>query len=132
MTVTKAPNAQLPFSVGVVNRIGFTIGAEAANAISVVIQFKDALADSSARASLMMYVSGDANGDTIIGTAPTSIVIGIDGLLIPLVTGKTFLVTSESDGDVDITLGVTGPATYYLVFVLPDGSLIVSSAITFV
>lgn len=45
---------------------------------------------------------------------------------------KAWLLTSEADGDIDITFTHTGGAkTLYLVLVLPDGSLSVSPAITF-
>lgn len=131
MTTTKLPAKDSPYAVGGVNRASFVIGAEASNIINVGIQFKDGVQDS-VRACVMCYLSSDANGDSVVATAPTTVAIGTDGLLIPLVAGKAFMCTSESDGDVDINITLSsGAATYYLVLVMPDGSLVVSGAITF-
>jgi hypothetical protein len=52
-------------------------------------------------------------------------------LAIPIVTGKTFLLVSEADGDIDLAIGEAGAGTWYLVLVLPNGKLVVSDAITF-
>ena len=121
-----------PFHSGVCNNASFVIGSEASNVINVGIQLKDGADDIAQRASIRAYLSEDANGDSVIGTAPTSVAIGTDGLAIPLVAGKCWLLTSESDGDIDINITLSsGAATYYLVLVMPDGSLVVSGAITF-
>lgn len=131
MTSTKQPYKDSPYRIGGVNAASFVIGAEAANVINVGIQFKDGVQDS-IRACVMCYLSSDANGDSVVATAPTTVAIGTDGLLIPLVAGKAFMCTSEADGDVDINITLSaGAATYYLVLVMPDGGLVVSGAITF-
>lgn len=110
----------------------FTVGTEAANAINVAIQLKDAAgADMATRSSLFWYLSSDANGDAI-ATAPSSgIAIGTDGLLIEWTNNVSGMVTSEADGDIDVTLGESSTGTWYLVLVMPNGKLSVSSAITF-
>ena len=41
-----------------------------------------------------------------------------------------FLLTSESDGDIDIDFTDSGAQTVYLVLVMPNGRLVISSAIT--
>lgn len=112
---------------------GFVVGAEAGNVINVAVQLKDANgADLAARGSVLAYLSDDANGDSVAATAPSgTVVIGTDGLAIPLVAKKTFLLTSEADGDIDINITEAGAATWYLVIVLPNGKLAVSGAITF-
>jgi hypothetical protein len=133
MSVTKGPYRQLPFKAGIVNEASFVIGAETANVINVAIQLKDGTKDLVQRASILSYISSDANGDSVVATAPTTVAIGTDGVNIPLVTGKCFLLTSEADGDIDMDITLSsGAATYYLVLVMPDGSLKVSGAITFV
>lgn len=132
MTTTKLPNASNPYRTGVVNGATFTIGAETANAITVNIQLKDGAADAYQRAAVFGYLSGDANGDTIIATGPTSIAAGTDGVYSPIVAVKTFNLISEADGDIDLVITLSsGAATYYLILVMPDGSLVASGAITF-
>lgn len=123
-------------NLGVYEKLGtpaFTIGAEAGNEITVAIQLKDSAGDDLAvRASVLAYLSDDANGDSLAGTAPDGgVVIGADGLAIPLVAGKVFQLTSEADGDIDLVVGESGADTWYLVLVMPDGRLVPSGAITF-
>lgn len=123
-------------NLGVAEKFGapaFVIGAEAGNAISVAIQLKDAAgADLAVRGSVFAYLSDDANGDALAAAAPSGgVAIGVDGLAIPLVAGKTWLLTSEADGDIDLTITEAGAKTCYLVLVMPDGRLAVSGAITF-
>lgn len=123
-----------PFkSANAVNYAAFTIGAEDANIINVGIQFKDSRGnDCPERVSVLAYISDDAEGDDVTASAPTTVAIGTDGLAIPLVAGKTFLLTSEVDGDLDLNLTYAGgAATWYLNIVMPDGSIVTSSAIAF-
>lgn len=63
----------------------FTIGVEGGNVINVAIQLKDGLdADLAVRGAIKAYLSGDANGDSLLAVAPTGgCAIGTDGLLIP-------------------------------------------------
>lgn len=110
----------------------FVVGAEAGNVINVGIQLKTiAGADLAERASLLAYLSDDANGDSVAGTAPDTVAIGADGVAIPLVAGKAWLLTSEADGDIDINFTEDGADTWYLVVVLPSGRRAISGAITF-
>jgi hypothetical protein len=112
----------------------FTIGAEAGDVINVAVQLKDANgADLAVRGSVEAYLSDDANGDSIVGTAPDGgWAIGTDGVLIPIVAGKYARLVSESDGDIDINITHAGGAkTVYLILILPNGKLVASGAITF-
>lgn len=130
----RAPAKANPFAAAnVVAGAGFVIGAESSNIINVGIQLRDANAnDLAQRAAVRAYLSEDANGDSVVGTAPTTVAIGTDGVAIPLVTGKCFELVSEADGDIDLNITLSsGAATYYLALVMPDGSLVVSGAITF-
>lgn len=112
----------------------FTIGAENAGAgtINVGVQLvnRDNGNEISERVSVLWYLSADANGDAI-GTAPSGgSAIGTDGLLIEWTAQLAGIVTSEADGDIDITFTEAGALTNYLVLVMPDGKLYVSGAIT--
>ena len=114
-------------------KASITVGAEAGNVINVAVQLQDMNGNALAnRASVLAYLSDDANGDSVAGTAPDTVAIGTDGLAIPLVAGKCFLLTSEADGDIDINVTEDGADTWYLVLVLPHGPIVVSDAITFI
>lgn len=125
--------AELVFKATAAHAVTYTIGAEAANAINVVIQLSDADGvDLAVRSNVFMYLSDDANGDSIAATAPnTSVLIGTDGVIMPLIAGKAFRLTSEADGDIDVTITETGIDTWYMVIVDGWGRLHVSDAITF-
>lgn len=128
----KQQNRNAPFASGLVNQVDFTIGAEASNVINVGIQLKDGIRNLGQRAGVIAYLSDDANGDAIAATAPSvGVSIGTDGLAIPIVADKALHLVSESDGHIDLDIEEAGAATWYLVLVLPDGSLKVSDAITF-
>jgi hypothetical protein len=111
----------------------FTVGAEAGNAIVVSIQLKDAGGnDLTTRANVYAYLSDDANGDSLIATAHDGAVAGgTDGVLQAMEAKKSFRLTSEADGDIDVSIThAAGAKTAYLVLVLPEGNLVVSGAIT--
>jgi hypothetical protein len=111
----------------------FVIGAETANVINVSIQLKDSgNVDLAVRGNIFAYLSDDANGDSLVATAPTTVAIGTDGTIAALVAGKFFAIWSEADGDIDINITLSaGAATYYLVLVMPSGKRVISGAITF-
>jgi hypothetical protein len=111
----------------------FVIGPETANVINVGIQLKDSgNAELAVRGSIFGYLSDDANGDSLVATAPTTVAIGTDGTIAALIAGKFFAIWSEADGDIDINITLSaGAATYYLVLVMPSGKRVISGAITF-
>lgn len=120
--------------IGGVYGATMAVGAEAANAITVSIQLTDEDgSDLAVRGSVMAYLSDDANGDSVAGTAPDGgVAVATDGLAIPLVAGKCWLLTSEADGDIALAITESGADTWYLVLVMPaTGKLVVSGAITF-
>lgn len=124
-----------PFkAANLIDGVGFTIGAEATNAINVALQFRGANGRAIAeRGSVLAYLSDDVNGDSVTATAPSSgVAIGTDGLAIETIADKSFLLVSESNGKLDVTLTEATAKTWYLVCVLPDGRLAVSGAIAFV
>jgi len=114
--------------------VAYTIGTEAANVINVGLQLNDAEGNAiAAIAALNFYLSSDAAGKDIESSGPDSIAIGTDGSLYmsggdSLIAG---LMVSEADGDIDLDLTHAGADTFYFCTILPDGSVAVSSAITF-
>lgn len=104
------------------------------DSISVSIQLKDGYnnADLAYRCAVGFYLSDDANGDSVAGTAPDSLAIGTDGAIMEWTSNVSGKLISESDGDIDLTIGENGADTWYLILVMPDGSLVASGAITFV
>jgi hypothetical protein len=113
--------------------VTFTIGTEATNAINVAMQLTSGGNDLSEIGYVTAFLSDSATGIGISGTAPaTSVAIGTDGAIIKELTTKlAWILQSEADGDIDLTITETGGDTWYLVVVLPDGSQVVSDAITF-
>jgi hypothetical protein len=113
----------------------FTIGSESSNVINLGIQLLDANgADLAQRGKIELYFSDDANGDSIIATAPSgTVVIGTDGLLMSDDNGakKRFTLVSEADGDIDINITEAGAKTMYAIAVFGNGLLKASGAITF-
>ncbi len=115
--------------------VDFTIGAETGgNTRNIGIQLNkaDGTTPMAASTRLFGYLSDDADGSSIVASAPSGgIAIGTDGLLIPVVTNKAFHLVSESDGDIDVNIVEAGAKTLYLALAYPNGKLAISSAITF-
>ena len=117
----------------------FTLDAEASNEITVAIQLLDVEGrPMQKRAAVHGYLSSDANGDTLEAVASgLTLAVGTDGIVI--VGGATnvlghhhFMLVSEADGDIDLSITETGGAdVFYVVLILPNGDLKVSQAITF-
>lgn len=121
-----------PYKSLKIEGVGFTVGAEAANAITVSLQLTLNDRDLGQRGGVLAYLSDDANGDSVAASAPSGgVAVATDGLAIPLVAGKTWLLVSEADGDIALTLTEATAKTFYLVIVLPSGELKVSPAIAF-
>jgi len=116
-----------------VDGVTFTIGTEAANVINVAMQLLAGGVALGRSAVVDVYLSDDADGIGISGTAPaTSVAIGTDGSIIFTKTAKlAFEVDSEVDGDIDMDITETGGDTWYMV-VVANGIKYVSDAITFV
>jgi len=85
------------------------------------------------KSAVMAYLASDEDGNVIESSSGTlSVAAGTDGLLIELATDNCFMLVSEDDGDMDVTITQTsGADTHYLCVVLPDGQVFVSEAITF-
>jgi len=109
-----------------------TVGTEAGSTINVVVQLTDFLGqDLATVACVYAYMSDDTGGQSLVGTVnTTSPAIGTDGVLHTVVTDKSFFLTCETDGDIDIDFVTTETTTHYLCLVMPDGRLVISDAIT--
>lgn len=112
----------------------FTIGAEGSNIINVACQLKDATGTNpTSRRCVYVYLSDDAEGDGISGTALTSaMAIGTNGTIIEVMTAAlSAMVTTNATGAFDLNLTyTTGAHTYYLIVVV-NSVAYATTAITF-
>lgn len=122
-----------PFRSNWVGLAAITLGAKISTTIIATVQLKDALGNHLwGRGAVTAYLSDDAHGDSIVAAAPSGgWVISANGLLLPFVTNKAAEFISESTGLFDVAVTEAGSKTCYLILILPDGSLVASSAITF-
>ena len=131
----KMPAAQAPFmAANVVGHVSFAVGPLTSHVINVAVQLQDAnWQNLTQRGAVRAYLSDNADGSTLTATAPgTSVGIGTNGLELELVTKKVFELVSNASGQVDLNLSDnTGAKTWYLVVILPDGSLNISPAMIF-
>lgn len=134
-TAVTALAAELNKLDGAPLAISWAIAAEDTTngTIDIVCQLQDgAGVDVAVRGSVDIYLSDDANGDSLVTTAPDGgWAILTDGLLIPVVANKYARFVSESDGDIGIRVTESGAKTMYAVAILPTGKLSPSGAITF-
>lgn len=132
MSLTNFPNGLKVSGFAAPASATFSIGTEAGDEITVGIQLLDGNGDAIAtRCAVGFYLSDNANGDTLVA-ATTSLAAGTDGVMIEAVADSAGTLISESDGDIDVTIGdASGAETYYLVLIMPSGELVVSDAITF-
>ena len=109
-----------------------TVGAEAADARAITIQLKDAKGadiDYVETVELILFLNAARTAFVVTGGS-TGIAIGTDGALLAIVAKKYFLATSEADGDIDLTWTDTGTEAAYLGVRLPNGRIVMSSALT--
>lgn len=116
--------------VGGVGEVSFVVGASDTG--TVAIQLGDHNGDDLAEAAVVMaYLADTADGLTPASADPDGgVAIGTDGALMVGSVPVMWLI-SEADGDIDLVLTESGAATWYLVLVLPNGTLAVSGAIVF-
>jgi hypothetical protein len=109
-----------------------TVGAEAGDARAITIQLKDfkgADIDYVENVLAVLYLNAARTAFVVTGGS-TGIAIGADGALLALVAKKVFLLTSEADGDIDLTWTDTGTEAAYLGLHLPNGRIVLSDALT--
>jgi len=114
------------------NEVGFTVGTEAGDSITVAVQFKINGVDPAARTVALCWLSSDSAGDTV-ATDPGTLAVGTDGtILVELTANLVFLAVSEADGDLDIAIGHTSTSGFYLnVAPLASGRVFTSPIIQF-
>jgi hypothetical protein len=112
----------------------FVVGTQAGDQITVTVQLKDSTGSNLiVRGNVLAYISNDVNGDTIVSSGTFTGIYFNNGLAIPITPGttKAFMLTSGSNGAVNVIAEDTGTSTMYLIVVLPNGLLKASTAITF-
>jgi len=109
-------------------------GATHTDTIATTIQLTDYLGnDLTVPACVKAYLASDSDGLDINATAlTTEMSIGSDGSIAVMTDNAAYLLVSEADGDIDISMGyTTGAKNFYLVVVLPTGKRVVSDVIAF-
>jgi hypothetical protein len=132
-TSVTATAAEINKLDGVPFAVDYTIGADAGTTATLDIQLVDANGvNVAARACVFVYLSDDANGDSITATAPSGgWAIGTDGALAEVIAGKAAHIITEVDGHADLVLTEAGTASWYAVTTLPNGFLDASGEIAF-
>ncbi len=114
-----------------------TVTQGAAGAFTCAVQLLGPNGEAlTASAGVFAYISKNSDGSTIATdqTDISSLAAGTDGLMVEAAGSSTAVsghFISESDGDIDIVVTVLSGKTAYLVLVMPDGSLVISDAMTY-
>lgn len=112
--------------------VKLTVGAESSNNIDVTVQLLDNYGMAlRARKCLPFYLANDASGDTPASTAPSGGLSATTGAAIEWANNLSGMLITTSNGTAVLRINESLTPTFYLVIVLPDGSRVVSSAITF-
>lgn len=110
-----------------------TPGAQAGDVINVTVQLNDVQSNAIAASKVVYaYLSDDSGGDGLAETAPDGgVAIGTDGTIIEALTAdKSWMIWTESDGQLDLDIEESGADTWYLCIVIGT-NLYISDAITF-
>ena len=114
-----------------VTGFAFTVGAEAANVITVAVQALWNGEPISEAVKAEFYLSTLASG-LDLATNVDGVAAGTDGFILSeYVDNHYAAAVTEADGNLDIAITETGVRTIYLVVMSHDGRLSVSPAITF-
>lgn len=108
-----------------------TVGSEVSNVRNITIQLLDANGLPINEVTVVdLIVFANANGTAIATTGgSTGIAIGTDGaILATVVAKKYFILSSENDGDIDLTWTDTGTESVALGLRLPNGNIIMTAA----
>ncbi len=107
-----------------------TVSAEATNVRTVTIQLKDAIGNDIAYAEVVeLFVFADIGKAAIATGGSTGIEAGTDGAILSTVTAKLhFVLSSEADGDIDLTWTDTGSEEVALGLRLPTGRVVMTAA----
>jgi len=107
-----------------------TVAAEITNVRAITIQLKDAMGNDIAYSEIVeLFVFADVGKLATATGGSTGIAIGTDGNLQSTVVAKThFVLTSEADGDIDLTWTDTGTESVALGLRLPTGRVVMTAA----
>lgn len=113
--------------------VTYSIAAEGSDEIVVSCQFKDANGDDMTEACVVRQYLADAATGQAVEAAATSLAAGTDGtILVEETSNAVWTAVSEADGDLDIIVGdAAGADDYYLITVLPNGTISASAVISF-
>lgn len=131
VTVTGSISAASTVVTGRPGAAVHTVAAAGGGAQTDSIQVNDEAGTAMAEpVSLSWYLADDAAGITPSTLAPDGgVAAGTDGALIESVANLSGFAVTEADGDLDVTVTAT-TGSWYLVLVLPDGTLSISTVIT--
>lgn len=109
-----------------------TVGAESANARAITIQLKNGQGRTPAYAAeVELVVLLNAAGTDYAATGgSTGIAIGASGKLLTVVAKKVFRALSTTAGLIELTWTDTGTEPAFLGVKLPNGKMVISSALT--
>jgi len=111
-----------------------TVGTKASHAFPIAIQLLGPSGvDMKYSAVVDVYLCTDTAGDTMASaTQSGGLDILTDGTIIKEHTADVYqTLKSESDGDIGLTVTLNASYTVYLVVVLPNGRVIISSALAY-
>jgi len=119
--------------VNVADNAVITPGAAHADTVTCTIQLRDyANKNLKTYSQVYVYLSDAATGLGLTSTVLTTELTCTTGTLHALVAKTQFLIASDTNGKIVTTMGYTTAAhDYYLVVVLPNGKMVVSSKLEF-
>lgn len=110
-------------------RASIAVSDESTNVRTLTIQLQDALGnDINYVETVKVAVFSDATRTAFATGGSTGLAIGTDGALLAIVAKKLFIVTSESDGDIDLTWTDTGTESVSVALYLPNGNVVTTAA----
>lgn len=123
---------QVQALLGVGVSIEFTVAAENTDVVNVAGQVVDANGDPVTQPyGFYMWLSDDAGGALAAAGPSGGGAIGTHGIILEEFTADTsFQVLSGADGAFDIDFTEAGALTLYLNALLPDGTIVTSSILT--
>lgn len=105
-----------------------TVAAQTTSPRAITIQLLDSEGrDIDYVETVEVIAFGAADKTSFSNGGSTGIAIGTDGALLALVAKKHFLVTSEADGDIDLTHTDTGTDALFIGVRLPNGNIVMGN-----
>lgn len=121
-----------PYYSNAIGGVSFTVNAKSGSTITVNLQFKDTSNNNLAqRGWVGFFIADDAAGDTLTGTAPTTVAAGANGWVQNGANTKFSHALTEANGTLDIAVTYAGTKNWYIGVQLPDGSVVMSPVLAF-